>query len=380
MRVILLLFVVCAVADGWFFGSKKKEKCFGELGCFDNRSPFDNTKGCIPQSPDEQGLQLALYTRKNRYFPQWINIDTNYDTAGNTYSITNSHYTVGKRTYFIIHGYTDDCLSEWVANIERTLLETGDFNVFRVNWQEGASPTIYDQAASNTRLVASMLAMFMRALNNIGTSYGDIHLIGHSLGAHISGQVGQRLGGQLGRITGMDPAGPSFDKDNCDIRLDKTDAKFVDIMHTDAEKLTKLGFGMMRPMGHADFYPGGGYDQEGCPKNFGDHLFSLVTGGIKGFINGAACSHSRAVDLFWSSFTQCHYTAIPCANWADFKAGKCKCSDATPCSRMGYYADPSLHGTFFLRTSGTPPYCLNLLELIQLKLGVSGFVGYNKQH
>ncbi|XP_046366527.2 pancreatic lipase-related protein 2-like [Haliotis rufescens] len=351
MRGLLLLLVLCAVADGWFFGSKIKRECFGLFGCFDNDTPFDNTKGCIPQTPEEQGMQLALYTRENKYYPQWLNTDDD------RFSISQSNYAVGKRTYLIIHGYTDDCLSEWVANIERALLDIGDFNVFRVNWQLGASPKIYDQAASNTRLVASMLATFLQALNEMGTHYSDMHVIGHSLGAHISGQVGQRLHGQLGRITGMDPAGPSFDRDNTDIRLDKTDAMFVDVLHTDAEHLIKLGFGMMRRMGHADFYPAGGFDQEGCPKNAGDHLFELVTGGIKGLINGASCSHSRAVDFFWASIAMCHYTAVPCDNWADFKAGKCSCSDDTPCSRMGYFADRNLHGTFFLKTAGNPPYC-----------------------
>lgn len=36
----------------------------------------------------------------------------------------------------------------------------------------------------------------------MGYSPEDVHLIGHSLGAHAAAEAGRRLGGLVGRITG----------------------------------------------------------------------------------------------------------------------------------------------------------------------------------
>ena len=57
------------------------------------------------------------------------------------------------------------------------------------------------------------------------------------------------------------------------VRLDPTDANFVDVIHTvdfvcmyflndgdkqDAESILMGGYGMVQPVGHVDFYPNGG--------------------------------------------------------------------------------------------------------------------------
>ena len=49
------------------------------------------------------------------------------------------------------------------------------------------------------------------------------------------------FGLQLGRITGLDPAEPHFEHTHPKVRLDETDAFYVDVIHTDANPLMSLG-------------------------------------------------------------------------------------------------------------------------------------------
>lgn len=69
-----------------------------------------------------------------------------------------------------------------------------------------------------------------------------MHLIGFSLGAHVSGFAGAELPG-LSRITGLDPAGPLFESQHPKARLDSTDANFIDVIHSNGENLILGGLG-----------------------------------------------------------------------------------------------------------------------------------------
>lgn len=74
--------------------------------------------------------------------------------------------------------------------------------MFAVNWAKGADNINYMQAAANTRVVGALIAKFITTLHTSAhAQFGDFHLIGHSLGSHISGYAGERIRG-LGRITG----------------------------------------------------------------------------------------------------------------------------------------------------------------------------------
>ena len=55
---------------------------------------------------------------------------------------------------------------------------------------------------ANTRVVGAILAKLVLTLvDKAGLKLRDLHVIGHSLGAHVSGYVGRRLPG-IARITG----------------------------------------------------------------------------------------------------------------------------------------------------------------------------------
>lgn len=80
------------------------------------------------------------------------------------------------------------------------------------------------------------------------------------IGAHVAGFMANNLAPyKLPRITGLDPAMPGFAFVRDENKLDKSDAIFVDVIHTNA-----FLQGKVERCGHADFYMNGGVLQPGC--------------------------------------------------------------------------------------------------------------------
>ncbi|XP_053402592.1 pancreatic triacylglycerol lipase-like [Mercenaria mercenaria] len=139
-------------------------------------------------------------------------------------------------------------------------------SVIAVDWK-GGSGLPYYQAAANTRLVGAEISNMIKHLHaQYVISPKKVHIIGYSLGAHIAGYVGRNLD-KIGRITGLDPDEPGYKDTDPLVHLDKTDAEFVDIIHTNGSG-DSSGFGWMKDTGHIDFYPNGGENQPGCSENF----------------------------------------------------------------------------------------------------------------
>ena len=64
--------------------------------------------------------------------------------------------------------------------------------------------------------------------------------------------------------TALDPAAPLFSSYDVSLDLDKTDAMFVDVVHSNAKPLQSGGVGLFKQVGHVDFYVNGGQSQPGC--------------------------------------------------------------------------------------------------------------------
>lgn len=135
-------------------------------------------------------------------------------------------------------------------------LDYENCNVIIVDWTRGAGG-LYHQAIVNARVVGAMVGIQINFLvdlySHVALNFTSFHLLGHSLGAHVSGYAGKRLSGRLSQVTGLDPAGPLFEGLEPEARLWRTDAVFVDVLHTDA-----LFEGSIEPCGDVDFYPNGG--------------------------------------------------------------------------------------------------------------------------
>ncbi|KAM5281160.1 lipase member I [Ctenodactylus gundi] len=288
----------------------------------------------------------------------------------------NANFNIQKKTVWLVHGYRPmGSVPSWLQKFVRILLDKEDMNVIVVDWNQGATTFIYSRAVKNSRKVAESLSMYIQNLLKKGASLGNFHFIGMSLGAHISGFVGKTFHGEVGRITGLDPAGPKFSGKPSSSRLDYSDAKFVDVIHSDANYL-----GIQKPLGHIDFYPNGGRKQHGCPK-------SIFSG-----IEYVKCSHQRAIHFFMETLqTNCRFISFPCDSYNNFKTSLCvDCGSfqKNSCPMMGYHAEPWTHNLketmqnsssrtmAFLDTAGKTPFCTYYFVLSIIALDENMTDGY----
>ncbi|KAL5016355.1 hypothetical protein ScPMuIL_005944 [Solemya velum] len=331
-----------------------REVCYPEVGCFENSPPFDNAFNVLPASPSSIGTTFLLFSRRN---PNRVAADTlNYTRID---SLRTSHFNPSLPTKFIIHGLGQSIDADWMHTMKDELLIKGDMNVVVVGWGDGATIIDYDSAAANTRVVGMQVKLLVDRMVSLGSRLTNIHLIGHSLGAHTSGYTGRRLHGQLGRITGLDPAEPEFEKHPISVRLDNTDARFVDVIHSNGASITKGGYGLMVVSGDIDFYVNGGEKQRGCPGQILGTLSALFHLQFGKMGKSVACSHSRAHDYFIESInTACPFTSYPCASYAAFERGECMDCGTSGCAQMGYYADQyATRASLYLDTNARAPYC-----------------------
>ncbi|XP_059138689.1 pancreatic triacylglycerol lipase-like [Physella acuta] len=335
---------------------KRAAVCYDEfgLGCFPTGKPFGSTEQRLislpPQSPDVVRTIFKLYTREKR--------NNSIDLDARLVNTTATTWPGLKRqaTKFIVHGFLENTAKHrWLRDMKDEFLQYADYNVIIVDWSNG-NGFPYTQATANSRVVGAQIALLINWLIKTQSfTAGDFHVIGHSLGAHIAGYAGERVVG-LARISGLDPAGPYFADTDPRVRLDPSDAKFVDVIHTDDTKL--VGLGMSQPSGHLDFYPNGGHDQRGCDQNIVLRLLYL----LKGQNDDFGCSHVRARLYYIESInSNCSFTSFPCSSEADFNAGKCTSCGSAGCYSMGYHADQMTsgqHTTLYLTTASQPPFCL----------------------
>lgn len=189
-------------------------------------------------------------------------------------------------TYVITHGWRNTGgnagngyqPADWMANEAQALRQReSNANIILVDWQKDAGNLLYFPAAEKTRDAGNQLATYLR---NSGVDPNQTTLIGHSLGAQISGFAGsayrQSTGKAINQIVGLDPAGPSFEGKGASDRLDPTDANRVVAIHT------SIVLGYNDQLGTQDIYankkdwfqPGNSI----IPKNFlgGDHTYGTT--------------------------------------------------------------------------------------------------------
>ena len=365
----------------------------------------------LPQSPEDMNATFYLYTPKN------VN---NYDILdwNSTDHYESTIFNPILNTTIITHGWRGSSQESWLHKLKNSLLNVEDLNVIIVGWPGGAK-TEYTQAVANTRVIGIMIGILIENLaNKFNISFDSFHLIGHSLGGHVVGYAGKHLDGRIGRISGLDPAGPFYKGLNyTEARLWHTDAKFVDVIHTDAQPLIKFGMGMYETCGHVDIYPNGGRTQPGCGDQENDEI--PIIGEIVEYVffivflcprkkiiilssinhplllfeslyQYSSCNHGRSHEYFIESITPpiSRPVAYLCDSYDSFQNGKCtwNCQEPNKCVVMDPLADSyHVNKTFtqgkryFMITAGEEPYFRKkipiqlLFQILKKKYSITGY-------
>ncbi|KAJ8951116.1 hypothetical protein NQ318_021560 [Aromia moschata] len=249
-------------------------------------------------------------------------------------SISTTDFNPSKDTYFIIHGWTNNYASPVNTQIRSALLPIYDANVFVVDWSPIAAKN-YLSAQGSVLGVGNLVAAFISELvQGYGLQLSRVTLVGHSLGAHVAGNAGAALNGQVGVIVGLDPAGPLFSTSNTNNRIDPTDGLFVQVIHTNGGLL-----GMSAAIGDSDYYPNGGSRQPGCGID--------LTG---------SCAHSRAYTYYAEAVASStnSFAARLCDSYNNYSNGRC--SSNARSTMAGYSIDTSASGNYYLDTNSASPY------------------------
>ncbi|CAG9760475.1 unnamed protein product [Ceutorhynchus assimilis] len=243
----------------------------------------------------------------------------------------------------VIHGYGGLDIDISTGNVTKAYQDVG-YNIIIVDWEPLAEIPCYTTAYLNTWYVAQCITILLVGLVPLGINPQIIHVVGFSLGAHVSGLVGNNLQKTLGssfyRITGLDPALPFFATLNNDWKLDKTDADFVDVIHTSAGT-----FGKLEATGHVDFYVNGGSLQPTCQYRKYPPLCSHIMAGLY-----------FAESIRNSVFGGKSFLARKCDNVAHYLLGLCNGNGNM--ALMGENVFYLTRGTYYLETADKPPYAL----------------------
>ncbi|XP_067401499.1 endothelial lipase isoform X2 [Emydura macquarii macquarii] len=267
-------------------------------------------------------------------------------------------FNLTAKSFFIIHGWTMSGMFEnWLGKLVAALQgREKDANVVVVDWLALAHQ-LYTDAVNHTKVVGMDIARLLNWLQEKHNFlFENVHLIGYSLGAHVAGYVGNYAHGTIGRITGLDPAGPMFEGVEPHRRLSPDDADFVDVLHTFTKETLGISIGIQMPVGHIDVYPNGGDFQPGCGLN--DVLGAITYGSIGEVVK---CEHERSVHIFVDSllYQDKQSFAFQCTDPSRFKKGICLSCRKNRCNSIGYNAKKmrnKRNSKMYLKTRADMPF------------------------
>ncbi|XP_054729223.1 pancreatic lipase-related protein 2 [Anastrepha obliqua] len=250
-----------------------------------------------------------------------------------------------RKLALFLHGWNDEGSKEWVQDMLKFWTHFDpNYSVCVVDWgnlSQGDYKTV-SMSIFDVGLTVAGIIMSMENLRPNRFTRRNVTLAGYSLGAHAAGYAGAILNGEVEQIIGLDPAGPLFTLPAAvspDFRLDRTDAQFVQVLHTSGGTL-----GTSIKSGHADFYPNGGK----APQRHCQVLVSNIQN------NAVACSHSSSAVFFKQSMNPAFpFVGYHCSSYEKFALGQCAQNHR---GRFGIHSQRRSHGDFYFDTESQAPF------------------------
>lgn len=277
----------------------------------------------------ERKVRFFLYTKDDEKNREEFHID----------SLGTSKFNPKIPTRILTFGWLSESRHPKITKFYKALFQNGlnqSYNLITVDWGVYAHTYNYYTARVNTPKAGKKLGAFLNKLHeHTNFSYNDVHMYGHSLGAHVNGIAAKHLKrGTINTIVGLDPALPLFDPDDTKNRLTSKDALYVETIHTN----DILGFSI--PIGMASFFPNGGTTQPFCD-----------------FDPTGSCSHSLAVDYFVEALSKGRdndFFTVKCKDLQSLLNKNCQFDESI---RLG--SPDNFHkarGIYYLKTRKKAPF------------------------
>ncbi|XP_059223461.1 vitellogenin-1-like [Stomoxys calcitrans] len=240
-----------------------------------------------------------------------------------------------RRTVFFVAGFFAPPEIYFISDMAKAYNCRGGYNFVLYNTGTYLA-TLYANTAYNTGKLGRFLAIGLR---NLGLSPNRIHLVGHSLGAHIVGIAGRYYykltGRKIARITGLDPARPCFRTPSIFPSLQRGYAQFTDIIHSNPSEL-----GTEELLGDVDFFPGGlSPTRKGCGINI-------------------RCSHEISIQYLAESIypgNELNFIGYQCEDYQDLARKTC----SGPRSIMGFANAGRSRGMHYVPVRPESPFGAN---------------------
>jgi hypothetical protein len=267
-------------------------------------------------------------------------------------SIPTSKFDPSKKTEIFIHGLENArTAADTVLNAYVTNKNSLNINVAYIEWRNCSDNCNDFKVFENLNSIADTAREILKSCKSQGLDIATTHLVGYNMGTNIAGRIGRWFKDSqsvsFSRITGLDPADyMTFGKIFFflyDVKpLERTDATFVDVIHTNTRA---VGDGKVH--GHVDFYPNGGKSQPGCFKLTLDIDFLWY------------CGPDRSWRYYAESIGKPNAFISKQCSSDNFKDSKCQGPVTSP---MGYYATPPVPAVFgetlnfFCATNSKEPF------------------------